>query len=119
MPEDGKKDDDRNRNAQQPKQNTATHSYLLIDTGNVNAFVRVWLREGEKRPFNGSFLRDGVSGRPAGEPYFPARKPDLAGTRPALLRHGGAINTLALRIQEAEFHRSGLHGCFRSAARGQ
>ncbi len=44
MPENGKKDDDRNRNAQQPKQDTATHGDLLIDTGNVNAIAHVWLR---------------------------------------------------------------------------
>jgi hypothetical protein len=31
MPEEGEKDDDRNRNAEQPKQNTATHGDLHCD----------------------------------------------------------------------------------------
>jgi hypothetical protein len=31
MPEEGEKNDDRNRDAEQPEQNTATHRNLLID----------------------------------------------------------------------------------------
>ena len=44
MPEDGEKNDDRNWNAQQPKQYSATHGNLLIDTGYINALAAFWLR---------------------------------------------------------------------------
>jgi hypothetical protein len=43
MPEEGEKNNDRNRNAQQPKQDSATHDDLLIGTGYFNAFAPLWL----------------------------------------------------------------------------
>jgi hypothetical protein len=111
MPEDGEKNDDRNRNAQQPKQNTATHSGLLIDTGYVNAFARLWLRD-IKQTAAALFLCEGVAGGPPVDP-------DLAAERPFTLRCIRVLSTLPLRVDQAKAHDLGLHGCFRSAARGQ